>query len=53
MHDPLGRTAIGDRILFFEGKHISKIKYMYFHSVVSLASTNNIDRGDYVNSKTN
>lgn len=34
VHDPLNITKIGDEILFFEGKHISKIKYMYFHSII-------------------
>lgn len=34
VHDPLNITKVGDEILFFEGRHISKIKYMYFHSVV-------------------
>ncbi len=35
VHDPLNTTKIGDEILFYEGKHISKIKYMYFHSIVN------------------
>lgn len=35
VHDPLNITKIGDEILFYEGKHISKIKYMYFHSIIN------------------
>jgi small subunit ribosomal protein S17 len=40
VHDPLNITKVGDEILFFEGKHISKIKYMYFHSIVNKAELN-------------
>jgi len=37
VHDPLNITKVGDEILFYEGRHISKIKYMYFDSVVNAA----------------
>jgi small subunit ribosomal protein S17 len=39
VHDPLEVTKLGDQILFFEGKHISKIKYMYFYAVAHSDST--------------
>jgi small subunit ribosomal protein S17 len=35
VHDPLNQTMVGDEILFYEGPHISKIKYMYFHEKVN------------------
>jgi small subunit ribosomal protein S17 len=38
VHDPLNATKVGDEILFYEGKHISKIKYMYFHSIVKASN---------------
>ena len=41
VHDPLETTVLGDQILFSEGPHISKIKYMYFDSVVNFDSTKN------------
>jgi small subunit ribosomal protein S17 len=40
VHDPLNVTNVGDEIFFYEGKHISKIKYMYFDSIVTSNSLN-------------
>lgn len=34
VHDPLEAAKVGDVIEFFEGRHISKSKYMHFHAVV-------------------
>lgn len=34
VHDPLDVTKIGDDLEFYEGPHISKIKYMYLHRVI-------------------
>lgn len=41
VHDPLNQTSIGDDILFFEGPHISKIKYMYFYEKIELKQNAN------------
>lgn len=41
VHDPLNETVIGDEILFYEGKHVSKIKYMYFHQKINATASNN------------
>lgn len=38
VHDPLNQANIGDEILFYEGRHISKIKYMYFHQKVNISN---------------
>jgi small subunit ribosomal protein S17 len=35
VHDPLNITNIGDEVLFYEGRHISKIKYMHIHSILN------------------
>lgn len=39
VHDELGKAKIGDVIEFFEGRPVSKTKYMYFARVVKSAQS--------------
>ena len=34
VHDPLEQAKIGDEVSFYEGPHISKIKYMHLYSII-------------------
>jgi small subunit ribosomal protein S17 len=34
VNDPESVCAVGDKIAFYEGRPVSKTKYMHFHSVV-------------------
>lgn len=34
VHDPLSQAKVGDVIEFFEGRPVSKTKYMYFSKVL-------------------
>ena len=38
VHDPSESAHVGDVVEFFEGRPISKTKYMHFHRVVSSAA---------------
>lgn len=38
VHDPLNATKIGDFISFYEGPHISKIKYMYLSQILKVGN---------------
>jgi len=40
VHDELGKAKVGDVVEFFEGRPVSKTKYMYFARVVKSAQSN-------------
>jgi small subunit ribosomal protein S17 len=40
VHDPFDQAAIGDEITFYDGPHISKIKYMHLAEVIKSAKKN-------------
>lgn len=44
VHDPLNQASIGDEILFYEGPHISKIKYMYFYDKINIEKQKSIQK---------
>ena len=33
VHDPLESAQVGDEVFFYEGPHISKIKYMHLYAI--------------------
>jgi small subunit ribosomal protein S17 len=35
VHDEMNQSKIGDIIEFYEGRPVSKMKYMHFHKIVS------------------
>ena len=37
VHDPEGKAKIGDRVEFYEGRPVSKTKYMYLSRVLKQA----------------
>jgi small subunit ribosomal protein S17 len=37
IHDPLEQAQVGDVVEFYEGKPVSKTKYMYLHRIVTSA----------------
>ena len=39
VHDPLQQAGLGDVVEFFEGRPVSKTKYMYLSRVVEKADT--------------
>ena len=47
VHDPKEEASIGDVIEFFEGRPVSKTKYMYFSRIIKKLSvnTNVVDKG--------
>lgn len=34
VHDPMNESQVGDTVEFYEGKPVSKMKYMYLHKIV-------------------
>lgn len=34
VHDPHGQADVGDEIIFYDGPHVSKIKYMHLAEVI-------------------
>jgi small subunit ribosomal protein S17 len=41
VHDEHSQAKVGDIVSFFEGRPVSKTKYMYLDSVVSKSATSN------------
>jgi small subunit ribosomal protein S17 len=47
VHDPLEEAQTGDRVKFYEGRPISKTKYMYLDKVIeSVAKNKHVDNKD-------
>lgn len=45
VHDPLNQANVGDVISFYEGRPISKIKFMHFNEIITKAKQNFVDEG--------
>jgi small subunit ribosomal protein S17 len=40
VHDPENKTRIGDVVEFYEGKPVSKTKFMYLHRIIANSKFN-------------
>jgi small subunit ribosomal protein S17 len=43
VHDPHDQTSVGDEITFYDGQHISKIKYMHLAEVIKSEKKGSFD----------
>ncbi len=46
VHDPLQQAQVGDVVEFFEGRPVSKTKYMYLARIVQKADTDMMTKQD-------
>lgn len=48
VHDPLDEAVVGNTVEFYEGKKVSKTKFMYLHKIVGKAAVHekNVVAGD-------